>query len=527
MEEAKIASDLTEAQVDHREFIGGGSSLDSPIKRVPPEILALIFLALLDPTDPHFPFHTYQIRTGISRKHSSVVVSHVCSGWRTLALRTPRLWSTIRFEVPCYSSLNEQPWRPGAAAYGTWLARVEAWRKNIQPWIARSAACPIDLTFDTHFTGTVERDVEPEYRTKVTQDCKAMVDLLCTSSDRWKALYCRFDDINFVTMTLAKLFHEPRWKFPALEKVWALVLHHEGHNRSLRIAERLIEGDLFGASSLREVRLEGKWADIAVTKLRPNTTIFDSVTRLALSTTNTRGEGFSTVQALSLLKALPGLTEVSFYLGREAVGSFPVTHPNLTSMTLDGRPVPKGFAVYLDLPNVTSLSLIGCQEVCPQAPAEEDDGYAELLLMLGPQLKELTLRHDLVSGPLLSRCIRQISSLITLRLRSVDGRFPSSDQADVFVLNVLSSPGICSQLSELSFTNLSNYREDGRSEKALVELICSRVSDRTKGPSGRSCLRRVHCGFCYSSKLDVRSELQNRGVDWNGVELKLNYPDRK
>lgn len=76
---------------------------NSPISKVPGEILALIFDAV-----PRSARHGVLIRTlpRVNHVPFSVVISHVSRLWRYIAIHTPSLWTTIRFSKLNWRSLS-------------------------------------------------------------------------------------------------------------------------------------------------------------------------------------------------------------------------------------------------------------------------------------------------------------------------------------------------------------------------------------------------------------------------------------
>ncbi|KAJ7609005.1 hypothetical protein FB45DRAFT_707482, partial [Roridomyces roridus] len=63
------------------------SAILSPLRRVPPEILAEIFSWTLPGPDDGFAL------AGRKVKHSPWILGHICRRWRAIALSTPSLWS--------------------------------------------------------------------------------------------------------------------------------------------------------------------------------------------------------------------------------------------------------------------------------------------------------------------------------------------------------------------------------------------------------------------------------------------------
>ncbi|KAJ7230273.1 hypothetical protein GGX14DRAFT_410330, partial [Mycena pura] len=70
----------------------------SPLRRIPPEVLAEVFLWSLPPSYVDYERGRYDV------KESPWVLTHVCSRWRAIALSTSSLWSCI---VIAYSPEND------------------------------------------------------------------------------------------------------------------------------------------------------------------------------------------------------------------------------------------------------------------------------------------------------------------------------------------------------------------------------------------------------------------------------------
>ncbi|KAF9009931.1 hypothetical protein BDQ17DRAFT_1222300, partial [Cyathus striatus] len=65
-------------------------ALISPARQLPRDILEEIFLACL-PTDRN---------PCISAAEAPILLTHICSSWRSIALSLPRLWSAIHIALP-------------------------------------------------------------------------------------------------------------------------------------------------------------------------------------------------------------------------------------------------------------------------------------------------------------------------------------------------------------------------------------------------------------------------------------------
>lgn len=134
------------------------SSLSSPIRRLPSELLSEIFLHCCPP-------HIYSY--GYGRKTPQIILSQVCNSWRNVAICTPTLWASIAVTGP----LNCPP------------NTVEL----TKTWLSRSQGCPLSILYlDTW--GELESTHE-------------LLQLVMRSSERWKNL----DIVNVSVKALATL----------------------------------------------------------------------------------------------------------------------------------------------------------------------------------------------------------------------------------------------------------------------------------------------------------------------------------
>ncbi|KAK6977619.1 hypothetical protein R3P38DRAFT_3123867, partial [Favolaschia claudopus] len=98
-------------------YVTAHKVLISPTRRLPPDIIAEIFLACL-------PTHRNCV---MSATEAPVLLGRICSSWRVLSLATPRLWATLHIVVP--------PQNCGAL-------RLEATKL----WLGRSGQCPLSIS---------------------------------------------------------------------------------------------------------------------------------------------------------------------------------------------------------------------------------------------------------------------------------------------------------------------------------------------------------------------------------------------
>ncbi|KAJ7609140.1 hypothetical protein FB45DRAFT_1010718, partial [Roridomyces roridus] len=79
------------------------STILSPIRRVPPEILAEIFSWTLPRPDEGFAL------AGKKTRHSPWILGHICSRWRAIALSIHSLWSLIHVDADNPTSMDPLP----------------------------------------------------------------------------------------------------------------------------------------------------------------------------------------------------------------------------------------------------------------------------------------------------------------------------------------------------------------------------------------------------------------------------------
>ncbi|KAJ7452122.1 hypothetical protein B0H11DRAFT_2074381 [Mycena galericulata] len=101
-----------------RESVAAHLALVSPVRRLPLDILEEIFIACL-PTDHN---------SVMAESDAPLLLCHICSTWRSLALSTPQLWASLHISTllsePRMSSMID-------AAYG---------------WLSRSGVAPLSIS---------------------------------------------------------------------------------------------------------------------------------------------------------------------------------------------------------------------------------------------------------------------------------------------------------------------------------------------------------------------------------------------
>jgi hypothetical protein len=109
-----------------QDFVNSHQALMSPIKRLFPEILQLIFKFCLPSTNA--PMHS---------KEAPMLLGRICAGWRAFAYSTPDIWSSVHIVVPPRSSPLT-------------LLRLEA----LQDWLHRSGSTPLSISINAEHAYT-------------------------------------------------------------------------------------------------------------------------------------------------------------------------------------------------------------------------------------------------------------------------------------------------------------------------------------------------------------------------------------
>ena len=102
-------------------------ALISPLRRLPPELLQLIFVWCL-------PSHRNAV---MHSSEAPVLLGRVCSEWRRISLATPQLWSSLHIVPPNVNLTN----------LTSSIARFDRKRELIEMWLGRSGACPLNISF--------------------------------------------------------------------------------------------------------------------------------------------------------------------------------------------------------------------------------------------------------------------------------------------------------------------------------------------------------------------------------------------
>lgn len=143
-----LIRDLAIQRSKIQDYIDSHKALISPARRIPYDLVRSIFLACL-------PSHRNAV---MAPTEAPLILGHICSAWRTIALSTATLWASIH--IPLEFIFADK-------------RRVSA----LTEWLGRSMSCPLSLSIVGD--GQTERD--PALVT-------AAMKFLLGSSDRWQQI---------------------------------------------------------------------------------------------------------------------------------------------------------------------------------------------------------------------------------------------------------------------------------------------------------------------------------------------------
>ncbi|KAJ7073048.1 hypothetical protein C8F01DRAFT_1362261 [Mycena amicta] len=112
-EEAKLSEAAVHKRTELRELFDAHLALISPMRRVPDDVLRVVFLFAIPHVNP--------------RRIAPLLLSHVSQRWRQVAFTTPHLWAAIVISA----DVDER--------------KVQAVKSGIISWVERSGIVPLDL----------------------------------------------------------------------------------------------------------------------------------------------------------------------------------------------------------------------------------------------------------------------------------------------------------------------------------------------------------------------------------------------
>ncbi|KAJ2914942.1 hypothetical protein MD484_g5494, partial [Candolleomyces efflorescens] len=430
----------------------------APIRRLSPDVLALIFRACVESES------TVLSPPVLSRTHPAVVASHVCAEWRKLVLGSPTLWTDLVVKVPKRPRPMTSFARVGARGrtvppevrdvymedMAEWEERMHRLKEMVQVWIGRSASCAVNVAFNcTDTRGDRERgegtEEEQEGGRSSTTLVLDIVALLTDVSSRWRSANFSIT-VRHRDSPLRKLLTLPVEQVPNLEKFhlelglsWGsdmdvIDLVDSDEDIPLTRSKDVIPSvTLFHAPSLRSLKVDNgqrHWANASV----PSN--WASLTELCLgrlddhsgdtdteaSDEDAVGSGisnFTVDRVIILLKACPNLVRFGINVNHGVPRVFPlplpspISLPSLECMELRGVCLPLGFAASLDLPSLRRISIIW---PFGQTKNTEESELVDLLKHFGNGLVDVTMDYACLSQDALTTSLQLIPNVECLRV---------------------------------------------------------------------------------------------------------------
>ncbi|CAA7263770.1 unnamed protein product [Cyclocybe aegerita] len=150
--------DLQKKRNDLQQVGQAHEALISPVRRLPTEILQMIFEWCL-PTNRNAVMHASE---------APVLLGRVCAEWRRISLSTPQLWASLHIVPP-----NVNFAKPVSST-----SRFQRKRELIEMWLSRSGDCPLNISF-VWFASDSDDEVKL---------CGSLMEVLVPMCGRWKVL---------------------------------------------------------------------------------------------------------------------------------------------------------------------------------------------------------------------------------------------------------------------------------------------------------------------------------------------------
>ncbi|KAF6753187.1 hypothetical protein DFP72DRAFT_425776 [Ephemerocybe angulata] len=528
-------------------FVQRHIALISPIKRVPDDILSSLFIAFSALRRNRYePWPT---------GHPAVILSHVCSHWRQLALGTPVLWSTLKVYIPPLPSPVGHPMglvhmssliqrTVESEATHSWEKQVDRLLRLSRVWIGRSKDCFLTIDF-------LAADISPSAPDSTISTISSIIGVICDASWRWKwaSLYLPSrTPIN--SLALGRLYDLKPADIPSLCDL-ALSQSTPFFGSSAPISPP--DTGILGGGAIRTLSftfqsfptlntLPIKWAQL--TKL-----VFDGNTGLYYHHHAQGGYGgvqFNCASALGLMRRCPQLAHCDISFGHHAYDLHAaiesVTLPYLQFLCFRLYIPGKHFISSLHLPALQALSFRSFHDSSMRTAGPHSSRLVVWLQTYGQQITDVEFNVETLSQSSLYACMDLLTNLTSLRLdhngntsrtppgppwdaaneavtpAKLDGDFlhrltPRDDSGNTGV----EVPVWCPRLETIRFPK--EFGSVTFSEVELAKFIAGRRLDR----NGKGLREVIAVLGTLKGQLDVKGHLDEMGVDLNGVGIKVFY----
>nr|GAT56694.1 predicted protein [Mycena chlorophos] len=467
----------TKERNDLHGFVAAHEALLSPMRRIPNDVLGLIFL------------HTLPERrnTALDASEGPLLLMRVCRYWRDLTLATPRLWASIHLVLSPHAS-----------------GRLV---NCLDDWLARSRAVPLSITMQTprHFPRITPL---PRSESEVNESLKTPLQTLLLASKRWQRVRLAIS-VAEEALTLSRLTKDDLPLLSTFDLTLSAAAEESDHNFNFLATPALRRLAFAGAYDVLPQSIQ--WQNLTALQLRayhedtpcafPYAFLVHctALERLALTISGNQ------VSVSDERVQLPRLTRLSFaFFGGD---------PN------NGQTHALAILERLELPVLHTMDI-------PFTPASEDlfqmPGYANVrcLILAGMMLTADELAALLARLPQLSR-LRLTGEPIVRD--PINGNIPDGEFLRRLVVNPpegdAANPPLCPALEQLELTSTRAVPDS-----LILAFLVSRcippnlsVIPQLKPLAAFSCM-------CYRlAQLDVRNTPELASALSNGLQLRLIY----
>ncbi|KAF8175851.1 hypothetical protein BJ912DRAFT_1064125 [Pholiota molesta] len=351
--DAEMARKLAEHEALHRQHMklslefADYRALASPMRRLPIDVLREILIHCL-PTGHN---------AILSHKEAPILLTHVCSAWRTIAFTTPALWASMHMPVPppladdriFMSEVQREKFRIDT------LNVVRQRTRSMEEWLMRSGACRLSISLydQEHFN----EDANANY--------EGFLDIIIPHSKRWHSM--SFSTSVNCIQRIAALSADD---VPALEEIdinmtsFFLHLHIVGED-PIKAMAKWTDSSFFSAPRLHRVSFKNLNEDINTLPLR-----WQQLTHISLTGTTVGAGDMRLRNITELLMKCPMLIsaklEISYYeptlfatshsQPSQSTYTNPIVLSNLADLSVhNGGSELSAFFAMLDVPRLTTL----------------------------------------------------------------------------------------------------------------------------------------------------------------------------
>ncbi|KAF8150224.1 hypothetical protein B0H34DRAFT_180458 [Crassisporium funariophilum] len=461
-------------------------ALLSPMRRIPIDILQEVFTYCV-PSEHN---------ASMCAEEAPILLTQVCSSWRQIALRTPRLWATIHIAItPKAQGSN---FDPDDAKYPLMANHLSALRlAAVHKWLRRTGAAPLFISLD-------DLEASPAHR----YDSKLLnrfIDSAIAYSAQWKeisiaASFRTTDRITHLSASEVPLLESLKIKCGALRTI--MTPDNKDHvwmNSGLLRAPHLTE--------------------VAFTHLNEDITQFpinwSQITRLCLDGNPLQENGWITISKVTrLMKACHSLTSCRFEMSSRDRGiAVPgiISLPFLDTLSLHVATNMSGWLEQLNLPVLRKIEYYRCHRGTPS--------LLSLLSRTTSNVQFLVIDVRAFTPNDLLKCLLCCPFLRSMRIQPYVGAIenPTARIDDSLLRRMITgdATNVCllPRLEEFECRTAVTF-----SDNSLLDCI---LSNQGGGAMGKTVLKHVSVFFDRPRKIDILPEITPHIIA--GLKLKLEY----